>query len=98
MDWKERIYCGDLTPSHAGKSVLLMGWVDAIRDHGNLLFIHLRDIRGIVQVVFDPGLSMESYEKAASLNEECVIEIRGEVSERAWGTDPGEMEPLYRGG
>jgi aspartyl-tRNA synthetase len=54
MTWKERTYCGALTDSHAGKSVLLMGWVDAIRDHGNILFFHLRDVRGIVQVVFDP--------------------------------------------
>jgi aspartyl-tRNA synthetase len=52
MNWRDRIYCGDLKPSHVGKDVLLMGWVDAIRDHGNVLFIHLRDVRGIVQVVF----------------------------------------------
>ena len=45
MKWKERIYCGELTSSHAGREVLLMGWVDAIRDHGNILFIHLRDIQ-----------------------------------------------------
>ncbi len=54
MTWKERAYCGALTALDAGKSVLLMGWVDAIRDHGNILFFHMRDVRGIVQVVFDP--------------------------------------------
>ena len=55
MDWRKRVYCGDLTPFYEGREVLLMGWVDAIRDHGNILFIHLRDIRGIAQVVFDRG-------------------------------------------
>ncbi|MFO7459723.1 MAG: OB-fold nucleic acid binding domain-containing protein, partial [Desulfatiglandales bacterium] len=67
MDWRRRIYCGDLTASHVGTEVLLMGWVDAIRDHGSLLFIHLRDVRGMVQVVFNPGLSVSIYESAWSL-------------------------------
>jgi len=40
MDWKERIFCGDIRVSHAGTDVLVIGWVDAIRDHGNVLFIH----------------------------------------------------------
>ena len=72
MEWRQRIYCGDLTPSDAGRDVLLMGWVDAFRDHGSLLFIHLRDVRGIVQVVFNPVISKESYDKAAGLKEEYV--------------------------
>lgn len=97
MKWRERFYCGEITASHAGKDVLLMGWVDAIRDHGNLLFIHLRDIRGIVQVVFDPKVSIESYKKAALLREEFVIEVKGSVALRKKGTenpnlDTGDIE------
>ncbi|MFH1351774.1 MAG: aspartate--tRNA ligase [Pseudomonadota bacterium] len=92
MDWRERIYCGELTPSHAGKDVLLMGWVDVIRDHGNLLFIHLRDIRGIVQVVFDPIVSSGIYREAATLKEEFVIAVRGRVSLRAKGTENPYLE------
>ena len=61
MDWRKRVYCGELSQPHVDRDVLLMGWVDAIRDHGNLLFIHLRDIGGIVQVVFDPQIDHESY-------------------------------------
>jgi len=57
-----------------------MGWVDAIRDHGNLLFIHLRDVRGIVQVVFDPKVSKKSYEVATDLREEDVVQVRGNVA------------------
>jgi aspartyl-tRNA synthetase len=92
MEWRERIYCGALTPSHVGKDVLLMGWVDAVRDHGNLLFIHLRDIRGIVQVVFDPRVDTESYEKSTSLKEEYVIEVRGKVELREKGTENPNLE------
>ena len=64
-----------------------MGWVDAFRDHGSLLFIHLRDVRGIVQVVFNPGISKESYDKAAGLKEEYVIKVRGKVALRHKGTE-----------
>jgi len=78
----ERTYCGSVTDSDAGKSVLLMGWVDAIRDHGNILFFHLRDVRGIVQVVFDPQKDKTSYETAALVREEYVIEVRGRVTLR----------------
>ncbi len=87
MEWRQRIYCGDLIPSDAGKNVLLMGWVDAFRDHGSLRFIHLRDVRGIVQVVFNPEIGKESYDKAAGLKEEYVIQVRGEVALRREGTD-----------
>lgn len=87
MEWRQRIYCGELTPSDAGKDVLLMGWVDAFRDHGSLLFIHLRDVRGIVQVVFNPEISKDSYEKAVGLKEEYVIQVRGRVALRRKGTE-----------
>ena len=87
MDWRKRVYCGELSPSFVEKDVLLMGWVDAIRDHGNLLFIHLRDIGGIVQIVFDPRISLESYELAATLREEWVVEVKGKVLLREKGTE-----------
>ena len=64
-----------------------MGWVDAIRDHGNLLFIHLRDVRGIVQVVFDPRISKKGYEAATGLREEDVVQVRGKVGVREKGTE-----------
>jgi aspartyl-tRNA synthetase len=101
MKWKERVYCGDLGPSRAGEEILLMGWVDAVRDHGNILFIHLRDVRGIVQVVFDPAFCPESCKLAASLKEEYVVQVRGRVSVRANGTEnpnlrSGEVEVFAR--
>ncbi len=87
MDWRQRIYCADLTSSRVGKQVLLMGWVDAVRDHGSLLFIHLRDVRGMVQVVFNPAVSAKSYESALTLKEEYVIQVRGKVALRERGTE-----------
>jgi len=87
MDWRQRIYCGDLTSSHVGREVLLMGWVDAIRDHGSLLFIHLRDVRGVAQIVFNPALNAEMDEKASSLKEEYVIQVKGKVALREKGTE-----------
>ena len=92
MDWRARVYCGSLTTSDKDKDVLLMGWVDAIRDHGSLLFIHLRDIRGIVQVVFNPDIHLASSEKATLLKEEFVVEVRGKVALRENGTENPNLE------
>ncbi len=87
MNWKDRIYCGDVALHQTGKDILLLGWVDAIRDHGNVLFIHLRDIRGIVQVVFSSEKNRDCYDIAASLKEEYVVEIIGKVILREKGTE-----------
>ena len=92
MNWRKRVYCGDLRASHEGTEVHLMGWVDAIRDHGNVLFIHLRDIRGIVQVVFNPEIDSEDYDKAVLLREEFVIEVQGKVRLRDADTQNPNLE------
>ncbi len=94
MTWKQRTYCGALTDSRPGKSVLLMGWVDAIRDHGNILFFHLRDVSGIIQVVFDPQKDKASYEAATLIREEYVIQIEGLVIKR----DKNAENPAIRTG
>ena len=92
MKWKNRIYCGELSSAHVDKDIFLMGWVDAVRDHGHILFIHLRDIQGIVQVVFTPENGKENYEKAALLREEFVVEIKGRVGLREKGTENPNIE------
>ena len=68
--------CNALRPEHIGQTVSLAGWVDAIRDHGGVLFLDLRDETGITQVVFHEGLSPEG------INREAVITVTGKVVAR----------------
>jgi aspartyl-tRNA synthetase len=91
--YQSRTPCGSLTLSNVGAEVLLAGWVDALRDHGDLLFIHLRDRSGIVQVVFNPEASSQSLcERASSLRSEFCIALTGQVCERAKGTENPNIE------
>ena len=85
IPWENRSYCGKLVADGAGKKVHLFGWVDAIRDHGQILFIHLRDISGIVQVVFD--LEKKHFATVTDLREEYVLEVQGKVRLREKGTE-----------
>ena len=54
---KRSHHCAQLTTAELGATVSLLGWVDSIRDHGGILFIDLRDRKGITQVMFDPMTS-----------------------------------------
>lgn len=84
----ERVFCGELTAADAGRDVLLAGWVDAFRDHGGLVFIHLRDRSGIVQIVFNPEATPAAvYETATALRAEYCVAVRGEVKHRLPGTE-----------
>jgi aspartyl-tRNA synthetase len=74
--------CGALRASDADKKVVLMGWVNRRRDHGNLLFIDLRDRTGLTQVVFNPERDAVVHEKAGLLRNEFVIAVTGTVKLR----------------
>jgi len=78
--------CGDLRVEHVGSTVTLSGWVHTRRDHGGVIFIDLRDVAGLVQIVFNPETSRASYEVAESLRSEFCIQITGEVRARPEGT------------
>ena len=71
-------HCAQLTKSDLGATVSLLGWVDSIRDHGGIIFVDLRDRKGITQVKFDSSLR----EQAAHLKDESVIGISGKVEVR----------------
>jgi aspartyl-tRNA synthetase len=77
-DLERSCYCGELNKSHVGNSLTLMGWVDRIRNLGNLIFIDLRDRSGIVQFVVDTGIP-EVLEKAKELRSEFVVAVQGPV-------------------
>lgn len=69
------------TPKSLGQIVTLKGWVHVRRDMGKIIFIHLRDRSGQVQIVFVPG-ECPDYELAKTLRDEFVIELSGEVAKR----------------
>ena len=77
--------CGELRAEHDGLTVTLTGWVDSRRDHGNLIFVVLRDVYGISQVVFDPSEDKQVYESARELKNEYVIKLTGKVRRRPEG-------------
>ena len=83
MNWRERRYCTEISLKDTGKVVELSGWVDTIRDHGQVLFIHLRDRTGVIQMVFDPTVNKESSEIANTLHSEYAITVKGPIVERS---------------
>lgn len=75
--------CGELRIAHVGSSVTLSGWVQRIRNLGAMTFIDLRDRYGITQVVIDESSPSPVKEMVKELGREYVIQISGEVVERA---------------
>ena len=77
--------CGDLRPEQAGENVVLMGWVNRRRDHGNLIFLDVRDRTGITQVVLDKEISGAAHAKAEAARPEYVVASKGKVRLREAG-------------
>ncbi len=74
-------YCGNLNTEHIGQEVTVMGWVNKRRDLGGLIFIDLRDVQGILQVVIRPE-KPEIFAKAEKVRNEYVIAVRGKICAR----------------
>jgi len=72
--------CGELNISHKGQKIILSGWINKKRDHGNLLFIDLRDNYGLTQCVVDNENKV--FKEIENLPLETVLKITGEVIER----------------
>ena len=79
---KRTHYCGDLRITNVGEEVVLNGWVQKKRNLGGLVFVDLRDIRGISQIIFDTNVSEEAFNKAEKLGSEYVVAVKGIVRER----------------
>ena len=71
--------CGELRAANAGEHVILMGWVNRRRDHGNLIFLDVRDRSGIAQVVLDKELTPEGHVKGEQVRPEYVVAAVGKV-------------------
>ncbi len=76
--------CGELRANHVGETVRVSGWIHRKRDHGNLLFIDLRDHYGITQCVINSASPI--FEPAADVRLESVITVSGPVVERSADT------------
>ncbi len=75
-------YCGTIRTEQIGETITLCGWIDRRRDLGGVIFLHLRDKSGSVQVVSDPLRTPDSYHLAESLRSEYVVKITGRVYQR----------------
>jgi aspartyl-tRNA synthetase len=82
--------CGDLTKDSSGNEVVLSGWINKKRDHGNLLFIDLRDNYGMTQCIIDK--SNDSFKSLEKIQLESVIKINGKVVERTKETVNTELQ------
>src|SRR3546814_20346867 len=79
-------HCAELRASDVGGKVRLSGWVHRKRDHGNLLFVDLRDHHGITQIVAD--VDSEAFALLEGARAESVLKITGDVVER----EPGKLK------
>ncbi|XCB24971.1 aspartate--tRNA ligase [Tunturibacter empetritectus] len=79
------LMCGELRIEQDGQEIVLMGWVNRRRDHGNLIFLDVRDRSGITQVVLDKEVSTEAHAKAEAARSEYVVAVKGKVRRRGAG-------------
>ncbi|MBA2653921.1 MAG: aspartate--tRNA ligase [Gammaproteobacteria bacterium] len=84
-------YCGQVNESLIDEKVELCGWVHRRRDHGGVIFIDLRDIKGLVQIVAHPNRP-DVFKIAETLRSEYVIKVIGKVKHRPEGTVNNELK------
>ena len=82
--------CGELTKNNKSEDIILSGWINKKRDHGNLLFIDLRDNYGVTQCVVDK--SNQYFSKLEKIQLESVIKLLGKVVERSKETINSELQ------
>ena len=82
--------CGELNISHKGTEIILSGWINKKRDHGNLLFVDLRDNYGLTQCVVDK--SNKSFADLEKIQLESVIKVEGTVVQRSKDTINPELK------
>ncbi|OGW78584.1 MAG: aspartate--tRNA ligase [Omnitrophica bacterium GWA2_52_8] len=93
------VTCGEINSLNVDRPVTLAGWVETYRDHGELIFIDLRDRWGITQIVFSSQHNTKLHQEAKHIRVEFVIQVQGVVKRRPDGTvnkklPTGEVEVL----
>jgi aspartyl-tRNA synthetase len=83
-------YCGELNRQQVDQQVSVCGWVNRRRDHGGVIFVDLRDKKGLLQVVFDPD-DAAMFSEAETLRNEFVIQVEGRLRVRPEGTHNSDM-------
>ena len=81
--FKNRSYCGELSTADIDKKVMLAGWIDRKRDLGGIIFIWIRDVSGIIQIVVDSSKSPELAGIAVNLKNEFCVLVRGIIHRRS---------------
>jgi len=90
-------HCAQLTTADLGATASLLGWVDTIRDQGGIIFVDLRDRKGVTQIQLEPHDNATLGEQLKQLKPESVIGVTGKVVRRPAGTEnpalpTGEVE------
>ena len=83
-------YCGEITSKNLNEEVTICGWIHKRRDHGGVIFLDVRDIKGICQAVINPD-NAKSFSISETLRNEFVVEISGTVRARLEGTTNKNM-------
>ena len=84
--------CGELSGKSVGNNVRLCGWVHTRRDHGNVIFIDLRDRYGLTQIVFDPSFSKNCHAEGDKLRREDCIQVSGTIKKRKKGMENKKLK------
>ena len=80
---KKSTYCNEIDEKYINEEVTVYGWVNNIRNLGNLIFVNIRDRSGVVQLVFDETTNKDIFNKALKLRSEYVIYAKGIVRKRS---------------
>ncbi len=91
MSYRRSHMCGELREEHAHSTVQLAGWVRRVRDHGQLVFVDLRDRTGLVQLVLAGGGEPGLLKLGVRLRSESVVAVVGKVARRSPGAENPEL-------
>jgi nondiscriminating aspartyl-tRNA synthetase len=93
--WRRTHYSTEISLSIADAEVIIMGWVASVRDHGNIQFIILRDMRGEIQITLKKGECSDSlFRLAKEVKEHSSIGVRGKVRPQEKVPNGAEVVPI----